>query len=99
MTPPTLSDLYVWLSVPPTDDQTYGDALAAALEQQQARCECDPYTVGLRLGALRRAARILAARGAPLGVQDLGDFGSAAIMRWDALIQEAEADRLRGPFA
>jgi hypothetical protein len=75
------------------------DALAAALASQADRCVVDPYTAPLRSAALRRAAAILAATNAPLGVSDLGDLGSIPIPRFDTVTNTLEAPYLRPGFA
>lgn len=95
--PPTVDDLAGYLQMAaPTED--LADALEAALEAQAARCVTEPYTRGLYRAAMRRAARELAARGAPLGALDLGPMGSSPIARWDAVIEDLEAPYRRSPI-
>lgn len=98
--PPTRADLAEWLGVP--DTGTPGDvwdlALQVAREQQTARCRVQPYTAGLHAAALRRAARVLAARGFALGAVDSGDL-PMFLPRWDAEIEAYEGDHRWGPVA
>lgn len=99
--PPTVDDLLDYLAL---DQATYPldqaqDAYDAALDAQYARCDVTTYTSALAEALLRRGQRILAARGAALGITDLGQFGSTPLLRWDALIDELEANYLRGGFA
>lgn len=75
------------------------EAIDSALQMQADRCVNDPYEPPLREAALRRGARILAGRGAPLGQMDLGEYGASPLMRWDAHIEELEAEYRRGGFA
>ena len=98
---PDVSDLreYLGLENNPYPDEQLGSALDAALEMQRDRCVWDLYEAPLYEAALRRAARILAARGAPLGMMDLGEFGSTPLVRWDTQIEELEAEYRRGGFA
>lgn len=99
-TVPTRTDLLSYLGSGYVDPgQALDDALAAAIEAQAARCVVDPYTDPLRTACLRRAAAILAATNAPLGVTDLGEFGSAPIPRWDTITATLEAPYLRPTFA
>jgi hypothetical protein len=93
---PTVDDLAEWLKVPVTTPGL-ADALAAALELQEAHNVIDPYTQALREAALHRAAREFSSRPYPLGTQDLGDFGPVRIGR-DPLIAELEADTRKGSF-
>jgi len=97
---PTVEELLAYLDLtgdayPPEQAQ---DALDAALEVQATVCRTDPYTVSLANAALRRAARSLAARGAPLGALDTGQFGQSPLPRWDAEIEAFEAARRRAPI-
>lgn len=97
---PTRDDLLAYLGSGYADPgQALDDALSAAVAAQEARCVVDPYTDPLRTAALRRAAAILAAANAPLGVTDLGEFGSAPIPRWDTITATLEAPYLRPTFA
>jgi hypothetical protein len=99
-TVPTRSDLLAYLGTGYADPGTALDeALAAAIAAQESRCVVDPYTAPLRTACLRRAAAILAAANAPLGVTDLGEFGSAPIPRWDTITATLEAPYLRPAFA
>lgn len=100
--PPTAEDLLDWLGLTASNYslQDAEDAVATAVEEQAARCIIDPYTSSLREAALRRGARVLAGRGAPQGVINLGPMGGPMpIVRWDALIEEMEADYRRGGFS
>lgn len=98
--PPTRADLLAYLGTGYHDPGApLDDALAAAIESQASRCVVDPYTSSLRQACLRRAASILAAANAPLGVTDLGDYGTTPIPRWDAITQSLEAPYLRPGFA
>lgn len=95
---PTAADLAEWMKAPAaTPDMEL--ALAAALEAQAAACWTAPYTAGLKIAAMRRAQRILAARAAPLGSLDLGEFGATPIPRWDADVETNESPYRRGGFA
>ncbi len=99
--PPTVDDLLDYLAL---TEATYPldqaqDAYDAAFDAQFARCVTSPYTSALSEALLRRGQRILAARGAALGITDLGQFGSTPLLRWDALIDELEANYLKGGFA
>lgn len=66
---PTADDLAEWLNVDPA---TAGltDAIAAAIALQASHCRTDPYTVELRLAALRRGAREYVSRAFPMGYTD-----------------------------
>jgi hypothetical protein len=99
--PPTVADIAAYLGVGADllDADLAAECLASALRDQAAGCVVSPYTVSLRYAAIRRTARRLAARQAPLGLSDLGDLGAASLPRWDAEISTAEADYLRGGFA
>jgi hypothetical protein len=97
---PVVGDLLAFLNLDPGyDPDAAAEALAAALDLQRARCEVVPYCAPLREAALRRAAKILVARSAPLGQVDGGDFGAMFLPRWDALVEELEADYRQGSFA
>ena len=100
-TPPTVDDLLEYLALTganyPTEQAQ--EALDSALQMQAARCVNDPYEPPLREAALRRAARILVGRGAPLGQMDLGEYGASPLIGWDAHIEELEADYRLGAFA
>jgi hypothetical protein len=76
----------------------YDMALAVALEEQEAACKWTIYTASLHGACLRRAARWLAIRGHSLGTISALDM-QAFIPRWDAGIEEAEANSRRGGFA
>lgn len=94
---PTGADVAAYLRRPASaDDDGY---IAAAMEAQAAVCDTTVFTAGLRLAAIRRAARSLDARSAPSGSRDLGEFGSANLPRWDAEVERLEAPYRRGPFA
>ena len=98
---PTVSDLLDYLAL---DGATYDPdqaqaALDAAIEVQESLCEMEPYTASLHEAALRRAAAILAGRGAPLGQMDAGPFGQFPLIRYDAHIERLEADHRLGNFA
>ena len=100
--PPTVDDLVDWLggAAAVTIDPVVGQlAIDRATSEQAQTCVVDPYTVSLRGAALRRAARVLAARRAPLGALDLGDLGGGFLPRWDQEIETAEASRRMGAFA
>lgn len=101
--PPTRAELFTYLratdprtgDTPPDD---YDLALAVAVEQQEARCVTAPYTDSLKAAALKRAARLLAEAGAPLGVAAAGDFGAYPVMRaYD--VDRLEAPYMRAPVA
>lgn len=94
---PTVPDLARYLKTDRVDPEDLSDALETALEQQALRCVTVPYTASLAEAAKRRAARILAARGAPLGALDLGPLGSSPLIRYDALIEENEGPYRRTP--
>jgi len=98
---PTRDDLIAYLGTGYVDPgQPLDDALSAAIASQESRCVIDPYTDPLRTACLRRAAAILAATNAPLGITDLGDLGSSlTIPRWDAITESLEAPYLRPRFA
>jgi hypothetical protein len=99
--PPTREDLLAYLGNGYADPGTrLDDALAAAVAAQAERCVTDPYGAPLFTAALRRAAAILAATNAPLGVTDLGEYGgSVSIPRWDTITETLEAPYLRPRFA
>jgi hypothetical protein len=99
--PPTRDAVLAYLGPGYVDPGTpLDDALAAAIESQAERCVVDPYGSSLYTAVLRRAAAILAATNAPLGVTDLGDLGSSiTIPRWDAITESLEAPYLRPRFA
>lgn len=99
--PPSRDDLLAYLGAGFTDPGTrLDDALAAAVEAQASRCVVDPYGAALFTACLRRAAAILAATNAPLGVTDLGDYGgSVSIPRWDTITESLEAPYLLPRFA
>lgn len=95
--PPTTADLAAYIKTDRVSEADLAGALASALESQAKRCYVDPYNNDLYEAALRRAARILAARGAPLGALDLGPMGSSPLVRYDAVIEELEGpDRKPG---
>jgi hypothetical protein len=96
--PPDVDAVAEYLGLPA---ETVGlpDALAVALVEQAARCVVEPYDAALRYAAVRRAARVYAARNHVLGTVDAGDFGTFRIARWDAEIEAAEAHALAGGFA
>jgi hypothetical protein len=97
---PTVEDLLVWMQLDPGyEPPLAAEALAAALDLQRARCEVVPYTMDLREAALRRAAKILVARSAPLGQIDAGDFGQMFVPRWDALTEDLETNAKMGGIA
>lgn len=100
VTPPDVDAVLEWLgaSGAPPSQALVADALAVALLEQSQVNVIDPYTEALRYAALRRTARILAARPHTLGTIDAGDFGTLRLSRWDAEIQSAEAATLRGAF-
>jgi hypothetical protein len=98
---PTVDDLLEYLALDAANyplEQAQA-AYDAALDAQFARCVTDPYTSSLAEALLRRGQRVLAARGAALGVTDLGQFGAQPLLRWDAMIDELEADYRKGGFA
>lgn len=99
--PPTPEDLQEYLALSgaqfPLDQVT--EANATALEMQADRCDVSQYESPLREAALRRGARILMGRGAALGTMDLGEYGQTPLMRWDAFIEEQEAEYRLGGFA
>ena len=99
--PPTRADLLTYLGTGFVDPGAkLDDALAAAVSAQAARCVVDPYGPDLFTACLRRAAAILAATNAPLGVADLGEYGgSVSIPRWDAVTETLESPFLRPRFA
>lgn len=90
---PTVDDLATYAKIDPAEPLLV-EALGAALDQQCLRCQVTPYTVSLRLAALRRGARYLAGRNVPLGIV-VGEFGSDRLARWDAVTDELEAPYLR----
>lgn len=99
--PPDVAAVRDWLggqnlTVP---DELVAECLDVALEQQADACVVDPYTSSLRYAALRRTARIIAARPHALGTIDAGDFGVSRLSRWDAEVTAAESPYLRGGFA
>lgn len=98
---PTVQDLldYLGLTTSNYDQVQAQEALTAALDVQQSLCNVDPYEQSLREAALRRAAAILAGRGAPLGTVDQGPFGTTNLLRYDAHIERLEADYRFGEFA
>lgn len=100
--PPTAEDLLDWLKLTGAnyDLQDAQEAIDTATDNQFERCDLSVFTDALREARLRRAARILAGRGAPQGVIDLGPMGGAVpIARWDALIEENEMPYRKGGFA
>lgn len=100
---PTAADVAAYLGIPAPSVEVLAalaDAVAVAIEAQAAACVVDPYTEGLAYAATRRAARVYAARQAPLGQVNLGDdYGVVPLPRWDAEVRQAEAPYLRGSFA
>jgi hypothetical protein len=100
--PPTRADLLAYMGAGYADPgQRLDHALAAAIATQAARCAVDPYGPDLFTACLRRAAAILTAANAPLGITDLGDYGgpSGFVPRYDAITDALEADHLRSRFA
>ena len=96
---PTVEDLLDYMGNPPITTAEAEAALDAALQQQAALCVVDPYTVSLRYAALRRAEGLLTARSAPLGQVDMGAFGAYPLIRFDAKVEQLEADYRLGAFA
>jgi len=96
---PTVADLLAYMNDPPIDTADAQEALDAALDQQAAVCVVDPYTASLRYAAMRRAEGLLTARSAPLGQVDMGAFGAMPLIRFDAKVEQLEADYRKGPFA
>lgn len=101
--PPTVDDLLDYLALTGANYplEQAQEALDAASEMQADMCVMDPYEPPLREAALRRAARLLVGRGAPLGVSDQAQYGAGAVplLRWDAHIEELEREYRRGGFA
>lgn len=97
---PSRADLFAWLGQSDMGDpgDEYDLALDVALEQQAVRCDVTWYGPALHGAALRRAARWLAMRGHSLGALGNADL-VAYVPRWDAGIEEAEADYRWGGFA
>lgn len=97
---PTRADLFAWVGAVDTGQagDVYDMALGIAEEKQAAACTWVDYTTSLHGAALRRAARWLAIKGHSLGTISALDM-QTFIPRWDAGIEEAEADYRRGGFA
>lgn len=95
---PSAADVAAYLDIDPATPGIEV-CLSAALEQQESVCDTSRYTDSLALAAIRRTARAMAARSAPGGFVQLGDFGSAPLPRWDAEIERYEADYRHGGFA
>lgn len=74
-------------------------SLETAVEAQAARCDVTDYTRSLWQACRRRAARDLAARGAVLGMVDMGDLGAVRISGWDAQIEALEGPYRRAGLA
>jgi len=98
-TPPAVADLLDYMDDPPIAAADAQEALDAAIDMQAAACVVEPYTQSLRYAALRRAEGLLTARSAPLGQVDMGAFGSMPLIRFDAKVEQLEADHRRGNFA
>ncbi len=99
---PTVTDLRAWRELGVRDDVSddlLGLALAVAVEEQADDCDYAGYSARLHYACLRRAGRILAAKGAELGVVVFGDLGTSTLSRWDAEIEQAERAYRRGRFA
>jgi hypothetical protein len=90
VTLPTVADLAEYLGIEVADEPGLESAVAYAVAAQATLCDVTTYTEALHYAALRRGARWLAARGAPLGVA-AGEYGAAPLYRWDAEIEAAEA--------
>jgi hypothetical protein len=100
---------YLSIADPMTSPDVYDDALAWAAEQVSMRLvpfgslPVDPPLItapeGYVYAGLRWAARYLAARGAPLGSVDLGEFGSAPLYSRDPEIAAVIAQYGRSPLA
>lgn len=102
--PPTAADVarYMGMTVPVAgspEEQALADALHSGLRAQAKRCDTTDYGLDLAYAALRRAARTVAARSAPLGVVDLGELATTRIPAWDAEIESLEAPYRLGPIA
>lgn len=99
VTEPTVDDLLDYAGISTYDRDEAQSVLDAVLSAQAARCVTSPYVAPLRLAALRHATAVLTAKGAPLGVQDLGTFGGVTLPRFDSVVEDLEANYLRGAFA
>jgi hypothetical protein len=74
-------------------------ALDAALAEIDHLCVTDPWAPDLQEAALRRATSILAARGAPLGALDSGQFGMSPLLRYDPEVGKLLAHYWKGAFS
>lgn len=99
---PTAEDVAAYLQLAAPDAATLaeiGVSLQVAIEQQAARCDVADYTMSLWQACRRRAARDLAARGAVLGLVDVGDLGAVRMSSWDAHIEALEGPYRLGAIA
>lgn len=76
----------------PEVPDVYADAVDYGNAQVAARLEAPtPWDALVTAYACRYAARYLAARGAPLGQVDLGEFGAAPLYARDPELQNVQA--------
>lgn len=99
---PTGADVAAYLQLSNPDPATLDEieiSLEVAIEQQQARCDVADYSRALWQACRRRAARDLAARGAVLGLVDIGELGAVRMASWDAQIEALEGPYRLGAIA
>lgn len=102
MQTPASADVAAYLSITNPDEATLAEisvSVAVAVAEQAARCDVSDYSVDLWQAARRRAARDLAARGAVLGLVDIGELGAVRMSGWDARIEALEAPYRRAALA
>jgi hypothetical protein len=82
-----------WLSLPTSSITDPQLELLLEVEEaaQAALCTIDPWSPPLTQALYRRCGRAVAATGAPLGIVDGGEYGTATVPRWDAEIERYEA--------
>lgn len=99
---PTAADVAAYLQLVDPTPEVLAEvtvSLEVAVEAQQARCDVGDYTRSLWQACRRRAARDLAARGAVLGVVDMGEMGAVRVSSWDATIEVLEGPYRRAAIA
>lgn len=98
----SLPDLRAYQGMPTATDAELTEALQAERDDQAEWCRVDPYTYPLRGALIRRVARNLAARRAPVAqVNSFGQTSTGVVVtaQLDTEIARLEAPRRKAGFA